>query len=1801
MLTGLLLFLLIIPAGSMSLLAQSPASEASSSPAAPVAETPPPQPQESNPVPIAKVNPTLAKVNPPPTTITFSDPPQDSEFLRVHFFAEPLIPIGGHTTPAENRALAAALTSYAKGHSSVGSLTGFLSQYPSSPWKASLLVDLGVIYRNTGYWSKALAAWEEAWKLSKSATTRPATGIADRAVGEIAELNARLGRFDRLQALFAEIDKRPMHGMGAQKVAGAKQGMWMMLNHPDRSFRCGPMAVGSIFAAEHPGVPLNPKLFAANSTIKGTSLSQVCALANAVGLKFQMAKRSPDAAVIVPAVVNWKVGHYAAIVAGTNGRYIIQDPTFTDTISVTGNALDEEGSGYYVVPQGKLPPGWSPVAEDEGSKVWGKGQVYCITPPTPFGDSPSIPSNPNGGPLYDQPTSGGVTQTFCGMTQYSVDPSRINLQLSDVPVGYTPPVGPPVKFLATYSAQEVAPVSDPFYSNLGPQWSCNWVSYIVSDIYDQDTITYGPNGGILRDTGYQNSSYAGIPVSGGTSYVLVDSTGAFPMQPESHARLLRTSVTSYEMDFPDGSKQIYDLTNDPDYPGIFLDERTTFFMTKSVDPAGNILYYNYDGNFRLYSVTDAIGQTTTISYASDDYENPNFLLIASVTDPFGRSANFSYNGSGQLTSITDVLGIESSFTYSTGSDFVSSLATPYGTTDFTAGGSGVNLTLMATDPLGGTEFYEYDDDDPVDDISAPVPDTSIINTTESSISYEIYRNTYYWSKHAYAESPNVKSQALLMHWLHQTASDGDILNVGSDVLESQKPALESRIFYNYQDQPQPYATGSSNEPTAVGRVLDDGTTQASLYQYNNFGKVVSATDPAGRVTTYKYDPNGIDLLAVYQRNSSGSSTDVSGSAADLLASYSYNSQHCVVSATDSSGQATSFSYNTAGQLVTMTNALMQTTSNTYNSSGYLTRITGPETSATTSFTYDSYGRVHTVSDSQGYTITTSYDAADRVTQVSYPDGTSRTISYNKLDPEYLTDRLGRVTHLLHDALRHTVLVDDPLHHITQYEWCPCGALEAIVDPAGNQTSFIRDAESRVIEKVFSDGSLVGDTYENNTSRLKTVTDAMGQTTNYTYNLDNTISGVSYGNAQVSTPPVSFSYDPNYNRMTGFSDATTGTTTYSYNAITSGTSPGQGRLGSVTGPLANSTITYSYDQLGRLGGLAINGTANSSSSTFDNLGRVSAITNPLGTFNYGYLAETGMATSVSSTTGTTGQESNFSYYGNSGDERLEQIQNVNSTGGMVSQFNYGYDADGEITGWQQANSALSGTDSFGINYDAASQLSWAALTAGTTGTTSYSYNYDKAGNRTQEQIDSATTTSSYNSLNQLTGQSAGGITHFRGTLDKWATVTVAGNAATVTGASAPYLFDGTANLATGTNTVVIAATDASGRATATKGYYVVVAGGTGTSLSYDADGEMTSNGAGQTYQWDAANRLAIIWYGAIGSGSSTTFTYNALGQRVEIVEKDPSGTVTSTKQFVWSPGDAQPSEERDGSDNVTKRFYPEGEQISGTNYYFTRDHLGSVREMTDASGNVQSRYNYDLWGRQTMVSGTIAADFGYAGYYQHVPSGLDLTVHRAYNPDLARWISRDPIAESGGINLYAYCLGNPINRIDLLGLDCSILGAMLNWLEQNDSLNSPLNQEALSFGDWLANYDWGDEISEGLQALGPQFSYLTDWSAADTTLGEGGLTLFKFGDSTSTMAAGWSEGDYFLYLSNQGSYAANWAQNSSALRAAMAEGNPIFDSYIDAATGEQIPTTGFLNAERQLLENHGWTYVPQAGAYYPPIR
>jgi RHS repeat-associated protein len=1165
-----------------------------------------------------------------------------------------------------------------------------------------------------------------------------------------------------------------------------------------------------------------------------------------------------------------------------------------------------------------------------------------------------------------------------GMARYSIHSMLVSLNLVDTPLSYSPPRGPAIDFTVNYNQRESQQPATFTYSNLGPKWTFNWLSFVTDDPVTQ-----------------QSRTLVSTRSGGAEVHAFQAATGDFAPDPQSHAALSRTGPASYEKHYPDGSKEIFNLSD-----GATVWPRR-IFLTQKVDPLGNTLTIGYDSSFRVTSIADSIGQITTVSYelANDP------LKITKVTDPFGRFATFEYAG-GKLVKITDPVGIQSQFAYAGSGDFISSLTTPYGTTTFVSGENGTNRWIETTDPLGGKERVEYRDHAPgIFANDFPIPNASAIQNGGLDTG-----NTFFWDKRAMLLAPGNYTKARITHWR------SDANGVISGIVSSKKEPLENRVWYGYAD--------FSASPSQIARVLDDGTTQLYQYEYNSHGRLTKVTDPIGRSTTSLYDPNGLDLLEVRQ---------TTGSLNQLLATYTYNSQHQPLTLTDASGQTTINTYYPSGQMHTVTNARQETTTYSYDSSGNLQSIVGALPGAVTSFTYDSFGRLRTATDSEGYTVITDYDTIDndptktlnRVAKVTYPDGTYEQTTYDRLDPEWTRDRLGRWSRSFYDALRHVIATQDPLNRIITYDWCACGSLDGFSDQNGSPTTWTRDVQGRITDKTYADGTKTHFSYENATSRVAMMTDAKNQSTHYEYFLDNNVKQVSYTNAGIPTPSVSYTYDAHYNRVITMTDGT-GVTTYGYNPIST-TVLGAGKLASVDGPLPDDTITYAYDELGRTTGHSINGETNTSSAEYDSLGRIQSMANALGTFAYAYVNSTQRIDHIDY---PNGQRVENAYFDNVGDQRLKEIKNLSPTGANISQFDYTYAAGGQIRTWTQAGGGTANSKRYDLGYDAADQLRRADLIDTGTGTPvqQYSYDYDKAGNRTNEQLGNTVATIAPNNLNQVSTRSfAVGKMHFRGHVNEPATVTVAGNLASI---DAQGDFDGIANVTGGNNTVSIAATDASGN-TRTNTYQVNVPYGGTIPLSYDLNGNLSSDFA-RTYEWDAANRLVAINY--IEQPYRTEFTYDGLGRRVKIVETD-NGVVTSTKNFVWKGMDIV--EERDASNVVTKSYFLSGERHAGGSddglYYYTKDHLGSIRELSDITGAVRARYEYDPYGARVKVDGMLDADFGYTGHYYHAASNLHLTLHRAYSATLGTWLNRDPIGEIGGLNLYAYVDNAPVSYVDPLGL------------------------------------------------------------------------------------------------------------------------------------------------------------------------
>ena len=109
--------------------------------------------------------------------------------------------------------------------------------------------------------------------------------------------------------------------------------------------------------------------------------------------------------------------------------------------------------------------------------------------------------------------------------------------------------------------------------------------------------------------------------------------------------------------------------------------------------------------------------------------------------------------------------------------------------------------------------------------------------------------------------------------------------------------------------------------------------------------------------------------------------------------------------------------------------------------------------------------------------------------------------------------------------------------------------------------------------------------------------------------------------------------------------------------------------------------------------------------------------------------------------------------------------------------------------------------------------------------------------------------------------------------------------------------------------------------------------------------------------------------------------------------------------------------------------------TATLYNVSYDGNGNVVKLTKASdGTVAASYEYSPFGEVIESSGAYAASnpFRFSTKY-HDASGLLYYGYRYLNPDTGRWISRDPVREHGGLNLYAFIANNSVNDIDYLGM------------------------------------------------------------------------------------------------------------------------------------------------------------------------
>ncbi|HEY9754985.1 MAG TPA: RHS repeat-associated core domain-containing protein [Oculatellaceae cyanobacterium] len=709
-----------------------------------------------------------------------------------------------HTSMAENLELAKSLTDFKNRQDpeDISALKHFIESHPKSRWSVSLLVSLGQERLETGYISEALQLWNRAWDMSKQVHSPKQRAVANEALASLVSLESRLGLMSSLKQHLSEAQTRKFTGSAAQRIKDASDGLWTMQHHPEIAFKCGPFAVNTLsyFGSPTKAIGCSETIKKAASGTNGTNLSQLKDWADKLGLKTQLAKRSKGSKIIVPSVVHYSVGHFAAITDNDGGRYQIQDPTFGDEghFRVTSKAIDSEMDGYCLVPTGPLPAGWQALTQKEGESVWGKGVASSRDP----GKTPGCPHKC---PVCPCPRT--------GMAAASAFAMNATLNIGDTPLFYNPPIGPAMSMNANYNFNEGYQPSTFTFTNLGPDWSFNWVSYLTVDA--SQNVNVRTRGGGYEIYNYVSSSYSPALVG--------------------QAQIVNLGGGSWQRVMPDGSAENFTLS-----------DGTNTYMTSVADPQGNAVSISYDGNYRVTGITDACGNASAVTYVSNVPGNAGFYKIAGITDAFGRSASFSYDTTTTfLTGITDAAGNQSKFSYDTSSSFINVMTTPYGSTSF-----------YKYVPQGGAPTY------PPTGLRFSFPDGSQ-SVIENWIGEQ--KETYYWDREAIAQYPcdpiNLNySHCQSTRWLWEQAT-----NAQAPVANWVRSALEAPVVNFYPGENNQDYCGTSDKPILVAKNLtgfkETATLSGSVTAGDILGIQISDQLMPGSSETVHYTVKTGDTLA----------------------------------------------------------------------------------------------------------------------------------------------------------------------------------------------------------------------------------------------------------------------------------------------------------------------------------------------------------------------------------------------------------------------------------------------------------------------------------------------------------------------------------------------------------------------------------------------------------------------------------------------------------------------------------------------------------------------------------------------------------------------------------------------------------------------------------------------------------------------------------------------------------------------------------------------------------------------------
>lgn len=919
-----------------------------------------------------------------------------------------------------------------------------------------------------------------------------------------------------------------------------------------------------------------------------------------------------------------------------------------------------------------------------------------------------------------------------------------------------------------------------------------------------------------------------------------------------------------------------------------------------------------------------------------------------------------------------------------------------------------------------------------------------------------------------SESVMVGTTRLIADKLYEYDAMGNCIRTGADINGSGTltPASTDRITETDEVLQQngsnwwlvtttkTYLTNNSSTTTTTG-TQSERLSNFAVNGSENIVSEVTTTDTAGNQKRQTKSVDRGAKIVITRIDTADSATDVVETTFNGLVQSSGSTTPTSIS---------TYTYDALGRLLSITDPASGTNSRAYHSTTgqLISESRGPQTTTYEYYpsSHSSAGRLKVKTDANGKKVYFNYNSRGQVVQTwgeaAYPI-------------EYVFDDFGQMTemHTFREgsgwqgaswptATVGTMDVTKWIYHQ------PTGLLASKQDASSKQTVYTYDIVGRLATRKWA--------------RL----DGTGNplTTTYSYNPNSgELSGITYSDA---TEPITNVSDRG-GRTSTVTDAA-GAHTLTYNAAAQLLSE---QISS--GLLQGITVSVGYD--GFLRRESLQATRNAVSLTsqtygYDASSRLETISAGGQTVTYGYSPTTGLLNTTSFTGGT--------QIGRTYDAlgRLETIATVTPSAGTVSSYTYTYN------NLNQRSRATREDNSYWsyVYNDRGEVVSGKKFWSDSSPVAGqqFEYAFDTVGNRTSTKaggdsqgLNLREASYSTNSLNQYQQRTVPGAVDVLGSAHAAATVTVNNQATSRKGDyfSKELVVDNTSSpVYAPINVLAIrAGVGGNGEDAVMQSNSDVYLPKSVETYNYDADGNLTSDGR-WNYTWDAENRLRsmqTIAAAPLEARKRLEFVYDYMGRRIQKkVYNWNTGTgayaLQSTTMFVYDNWNL--IAELDGNNNLI-RAYTRGHDISGTP--FGAAGVGSVLMITeggiayqvshDGNGNVGlvlkasdsavvASYDYDPFGKPVQVVGSYATSnpLSFGSAYRDKETQLLYYGFRYYEPGSGKWLSKDPLAENGGLNLYSFLANNGTNAIERLGIDGLVVAGGTSVNDPNGHDKSPWN-------------------------------------------------------------------------------------------------------------------------------------------------